>query len=207
MEHCISHILTCHFKCTNYTSICVHKLYFPGNGSNYLCLPENDFNGALYSLYLFSFLKRERLSLGTFFTLLPNEDNIPTLSLAFSPKTKTGTSLVGRLHSVSVSLLGAQFITEVNIHNGNMACNADVDIFGKVSTTLKIQAPTSSPWKRLDHLETSSIPTRGKTPLRQWARGSHSLTTPNRCALYYRVNTCVCINGWSKKKVGRVGCL
>ena len=124
-----------------------YKLYFPGNGSNYICLPENDFNGDLYSLYLFSFLKRERLSLGKFFTLLPNEDNIPTLSLAFSPK--TGTSLVGRLHSVSVSLLRAQFITEINIHNGNLECTTDVDIFGNVSTTLTIQAPTSSPWKRL----------------------------------------------------------
>ena len=87
------------------------------------------------------------MSLGKFFTLLPNEDNIPTLSLAFSPK--TGTSLVGRLHPVSVSLLRAQFITEINIHNGNLECTADVDIFGNVSTTLTIQAPTSSPWKRL----------------------------------------------------------
>ena len=124
-----------------------HKLYFPGDTTNYLCLPDNDFNGDFYSLYVFSFLKTERLSLGKFFTLLPTGENVPTITLAFS--SETGASLVGKLHSVSVSLLGAQFNTEVNIDNGNLQCTADVAIFGNYPTTLNIQSPTSSPWRRL----------------------------------------------------------
>ena len=126
----------------------VHRMYFSGTGSfESFCLSDNILSSLPNpSLVIQSSLQGDRLPLGNFFTLLPGSDSI-ALSVAYD---RDDSNFIARLHSVSVAILEADFITFIDVENSEMQLSATTEIFSAYSTDLTISAPINkAPWERL----------------------------------------------------------
>ena len=123
-----------------------HKLYF--TTATDACLPQPDLpeDTPDYAILIHSSMKRNRLPLGSFLTLLPGDNSI-ALTVAFATDSPGS---YARMHSVNVSMFGTQFNTPVDINNDMLEFTAKLDIFKLYPTDLDVSASiTNVPWNRL----------------------------------------------------------
>ena len=123
-----------------------HKLYF--TTATDACLPQPDLpeDTPDYAILVHSSMKRNRLPLGSFLTLLPSDNSI-ALTVAF---TTDSPGSYARMHSVNVSMFGTRFNTPVDIRNDTLEFTSKIDIFKLYPTDLDVSASiTDVPWNRL----------------------------------------------------------
>ena len=126
-----------------------HTLYFTESSdfrSQCVWKPDVDLGVPDPTLSIRSSLRQvNRVSLGSFLTLLPGEDSL-ALSAAFPPD---GDQHKVKLHSVDVSLLGTIINTEIDIEDGMLSFTADTEIYSNYQAQLAVSAPTDVPWERM----------------------------------------------------------
>ena len=86
------------------------------------------------------------LSLGRFISLLQEPDT-PAMTTVFSAA--GGIGYKARMHSAITSVLGAMIASPVEIGDGILSLEAETDIYGTYGATLRVSAPTNTPWDRL----------------------------------------------------------
>ena len=128
----------------------VHKFYIPMTDDTLCIKPENFTslfpNTSQFGLLVHSYLLKDNLPLGSFFTLQQHSSDNVTMSLGFSHSTS---DRVGLLYSVKVSILDGSFIAPIILRNNELTFSGSATIFNKYFVHMRGVSSTEMSWEDL----------------------------------------------------------
>ena len=127
-----------------------HKFYIPMDEDTLCIKPENFTslfpNTSQFGLLVHSYLLKDNLRLGSFFTLQQGYSDNVTVSLGFFHSTS---DRVGLLYSVKISILDGSFIAPVILRNNVLTFSGSATIFNKYFVYMTGLANTIMSWEDL----------------------------------------------------------
>ena len=127
-----------------------HKFNIP-MADDTLCIKPENFtslfpNISQFGLLVHSYLLKDNLPLGSFFTLQQGYSDNVTVSLGFSHSTS---NRVGLLYSVKISILDGSFIAPIILRNNELTFAGSATIFNKYFVHMTGLASTVMSWEDL----------------------------------------------------------
>ena len=127
-----------------------HKFFIPMTDDT-LCIKAEKFTSLFpdtsqFGLLVHSYLLKDNLRLGSFFTLQQGYSDNITVSLGFSHSTS---DRVGLLHSVKINVLDGSFITSIILRNNELIFSGSTTIFSNYFVHMTGVASTVMSWEDL----------------------------------------------------------